>query len=238
MINGKTVIGVIPARGGSKGLVGKNTKELCGQPLINWTIERGLQSEYLDELIVTTDSEDIAKVAQERGATVPFIRHSKLATDTSSTFSTVEHVLDYYKCEQGREFDYVALLEPTSPLRETDDIDKMLKILERHDASHDAIVSVGEVTEHPSVMKQLEGQDMTPFCNELVQTNRRQDNQPAFFPYGVAYIVKSSVLLKEKTFYPKKTTYFKIKRYQCYEIDDIYDFISIQAVMKREWGLK
>jgi CMP-N,N'-diacetyllegionaminic acid synthase len=235
VINGKSAIGIVPARGGSKGLPGKNIRPLCGKPLIGWTIEKALRSRHLDVVVVSTDSEEIAAVARSAGADVPFLRPAALATDKSSSMDVVRHVLDHYRAG-GREFVYTALLEPTSPLREDGDIDAMLEQLDAQ-AQFDAIVSVGEVGEHPSIMKRLTANGIEPFARELALTTRRQDNEPAYFPYGVAYISRTANMLAENTFYPQACTAFPLQRYQNYEIDDIYDFLCVEAVMKHQWRL-
>lgn len=237
MINEKTVLGLIPARGGSKGLPGKNIKEICNKPLIAWTIEKAKKSGCLDVVLVSTDDPDIAAIAREYGAYVPFLRPAELATDTATTFAVVEHALTYMKNSENCEFFYTVLLEPTSPLREDDDIDNMLKQLDRRADVFDSLVSVGEVSEHPSIMKRLVGERIEQFCAELQLTGRRQDNEPAYFPYGLGYVVKTASLLEEKTFYTNRCTYYSVKRYQKYEIDDLYDFICVKNVMKHEWGL-
>jgi len=237
MINGKHVLAIIPARGGSKGLPGKNIRELCGKPLIAWTIEKAKRSTYLDMILVTTDSPEIANIAKYYGADVPFLRPADLASDQASTYDVIRHALTFYRETERQEFDYTVLLEPTSPLREDEDIDRMLEALDNRADEYDAIVSVGEVTEHPSIMKRLIGERMEPYCPELAQTTRRQDNVPAYFPYGVAYIAKTASLLEENTFYTRRCMSFPIKRYQNYEIDDIYDFLCVESVMKHEWRL-
>ncbi len=237
MINGKHVLAIIPARGGSKGLPGKNIRILCGKPLIAWSIEKARKSRHLDVVLVTTDSPEIADVAREYRAAVPFLRPAELATDHASTYEVIRHALAYYRTTEGREFDYIVMLEPTSPLREDHDIDRMLEALDTRADEFDAIVSVGQVTEHPSIMKRLIGNRIEPFCPELVQTTRRQDNAPAYFPYGVAYIAKTRALLEENTFYTRRCTYFPIKRYQNYEIDDLYDLLCVESVMRHEWRL-
>lgn len=236
MIGGKSVIAIIPARAGSKGLPGKNTRPLCGKPLIAWSIESALNARHVDEVLVSTDGDEIARVAAQFGAQVPFRRPAELATDTATTFSAVEHALGHYN-GLGRRFDLVVLLEPTSPLRENTDIDRMLERMAAHWDRFDAIVSIGEVREHPSIMKRLRGEEIEPYCRELARTTRRQDNAPAYFPYGVAYIVKATTLLEEKTFYAKRCTYHIVNRYQGYEIDDLHDFLCVEAVMKHEWKL-
>lgn len=238
MYQGKSFLAIIPARGGSKGLPGKNIKGLCGKPLIAWSIEAGLGSQYIDDVMVTTDSEEIAKVAREFGASVPLLRPTELASDTATTFDAVKHVIDFYERQLHKSFDYIVLLEPTSPLREKDDLDGMIEKISSMDGEFDAIVSLGEVHEHPSIMKKIVGNEIEPYRKELEMATRRQDNEVAYFPYGVAYIVKTKTLLEEKTFYPQRTTHYLIKRYQCYEIDDIYDFLAIENIMKFAWELK
>jgi len=236
MISNKRVIAIIPARGGSKGLPGKNIRPLCGKPLIAWSIERALQSHYVDAVVVTTDSHEIADVALRYGAEVPFLRPAHLASDTASSVDTVLHALDHYRDTLGKTFDYVVLLEPTSPLREVGDVDSMLDKLLAHADDFDAIVSVGEVHEHPSIMKRLEGNTMQPFYANLAMTSRRQDNVPAYFPYGVAYVVSTDTLYSLQTFYPPRATFFEIKRHQCFEIDDLCDFLVVETMMKQEWN--
>jgi CMP-N,N'-diacetyllegionaminic acid synthase len=238
MISGKRVIAIIPARGGSKGLPGKNIKDLRGKPLIAWSIEAGLTSKYIDEVMVTTDSEQIACVAQATGAQVPFLRPSQLASDTATTFDTVKHVINHYEIELNRRFDYIVLLEPTSPLRAKEDLDGMIEKLNSLEEQYDAIVSLGEAHEHPSIMKKIVVNDIEPYCKELVMATRRQDNDIAYFPYGVAYIIKTKTFLEEESFYPSRTTHWLIKRYQCFEIDDIYDFLTIENIMNHGLDMK
>ena len=238
MYKDKTFLAVIPARGGSKGLPRKNIKNLCGKPLIAWSIEAGLRSKYIDEVMVTTDDEEIAKISKEFGANVPFLRPKELASDTATTFDAIKHTIDFYKDTYKKTYDYIILLEPTSPLREKEDIDNMIKKMVENEKNADSLISIGEVHEHPSIMKKILDGRLVNYCHELKAHSRRQDNDKAYFPYGVGYIVKTDVLLKEKTFYTKKNTFFEIKRYQCYEIDDIYDFLAIENIMQFEWGVQ
>jgi len=238
MYQNKTFLAIIPARGGSKGLPGKNIKDLCGKPLIAWSIESGLKSKYIDELVVSTDYQDIADIAKDYGANVPFLRPDYLASDTATSFDAVKHTIDFYRDKFDKEFDYIILLEPTSPLREEYDIDDIIEKIINLEEKFDSIVSIGEVHEHPSIMKKIANHSVVPYWENLQMTLRRQDNDIAFFPYGVAYIVKKDVFLEEETFYTKRNTFFVIKRYQCYEIDDIYDFLAIENIMKYEWESK
>lgn len=238
MINNKKVLAIIPARGGSKGLPNKNIKLLNGQPLIGWTIEQGLSCPEIDSVVVTTDSNEISEVAKSFGAEVPFLRPPELATDTATSFSAVEHCIEFYKKELNQEFDIIVLLEATSPLREKDDLSKMLKQFSENYESCDAIISVGEVSEHPSIVKTLSSDGtLARLLVDNENVTRRQDNSTVYFPYCVAYMVKREVLLDTQSFYPKDSLPYIIKRYQCYEVDDIYDFLAVENIMKFEWGI-
>ncbi len=238
MLNSKKILAIITARGGSKGLPGKNIKELHGKPLIVWTIEKALKSKYIDKLIVSTDSKNIAEISEKAGALVPFIRPSQLADDKTPTIDVIQHAVNHFIVSANEYYDYVAVLEPTSPLREDEDIDNMIfKLCDLSD-SFDSIISVGEIAEHPSLMMKAADDKIDPFCSNLQIKTRRQDNETVYFPYGVAYIAKVKTLLLERTFFANRCTYYVIKRYQNYEIDGIYDFLALENIMRYEWGLK
>lgn len=234
MINGLRVLAIIPARGGSKGLPNKNIKHLLGKPLISWTIESAQKSKLIDKIFVSTDCEQIAEISRSNGTEVPFLRPSELATDTASSADVVIHVLETLQQKYGESFDYLVLLEPTSPLRKKDDIDQMLQKLERCHNKYDGIVSIGEIHEHPAIMKRIRGDDLVPLLSGENMLARRQELEKVFFPYGVGYIVKVPTFISEKTFYPKKHTFFEIERFQCFEVDDIYDFLTIEKILELE----
>ena len=231
MINGKTIIAVIPARSGSKGVPGKNIRNLYGKPLIAWTIQRALQSKYIDQLVVSTDSHDIADIARAFGAEVPFMRPTEFASDDATSFSVVNHCLEFFRNIDNTEFFYTLLLEPTSPLRKITDIDDVIDQLDKSSDRFDSIITVGASKEHPSITKKITEGQLVNFCEDLPMVYRRQDNPPAFFPFGVAYACKTKQLQLEKTFYTKNTTAFVIERWQQFEIDDIYDFTCIEAIL-------
>ncbi len=238
MINGRRTIAIIPARSGSKGLPHKNVKTLCGKPLIAWTIEKALKSKFLDRVILSTDSRKYEEIGLEFGAESPFLRPAELASDIASPEDVVEHLLEYYRKSLNEEFEYIVLLEPTSPLREDNDIDNMLEQLDQKRIDFDAIISLGEVHEHPSIFRKInKDQSVSMIFSNLKLTSRRQDNEPVYFPYGVAYIIKRETLFDKKTFFPRRTTHYKINRYQCFEVDDIYDFLTIENVMRYEWKI-
>lgn len=131
MINQNKILGIIPARGGSKRLPGKNTKDFCGKPLIGWTIEAALKSKYIDKYILSSDDPNAIKIALSYGCEVPFIRPNYLATDDATSLDVVRHALDFFKDQ----YDYVVLLQPTSPLKTTKDIDAAIEMMLEKNAS-------------------------------------------------------------------------------------------------------
>lgn len=234
MYKDRTVLGVIPARGGSKGLPGKNIRVVGGKPLIVWTIDRALSSKYLDAVIVNTDDRNIADIAIQYGADVPFLRPEDLAGDRTPMIDVIKHTVQYYRTI-NRGFDFIALLEPTSPLRKEDDIDQAIQQLVDRENEADGLVSVGEVhLEHPSIMKTIKKGKIASYEHNAGMITRRQELDTVYFPYGVIYLVKTEKLIEHGTFYLQNTIPYFIERWQNYEVDDIYDFMCIEAVMHHE----
>lgn len=232
MINGKSVIGIVPARSGSKGLPGKNIKQLCGKPLIAWSIEAGLGSQYIDEVMVTTDSDEIAGIARKFGAKVPFIRPVQLASDTASTIDVIRHALNYYETMLYKNFDYIALLEPTSPLRSSIDIDiAIFKLLDNFQAS--AIVGICKTeSQNPAFLLKMNISNfLIGYENTDMRILRRQDVEDVFFMEGSIYVSETTALLEQNTFYHKNTLGHEMPKWQSYEIDDQDDFIIVEALM-------
>ena len=234
MYNSKKVLAIIPARGGSKGLPGKNIMTLCGKPLIGWTIEHAKASIYIDEIFVSTDSEDIARTAEQFGIKVPFLRPEELAKDTSSSMDVVENVLQYYQSRKC-DFDYILLLEPTSPLRKEGDLDAVIMLAVKNETA-DGVVSLGKVhMEHPMIVKKInETGKIVSYIPDSKKISQRQQADEAFFPYGVAYLIKSETFKLEKSFYTKNIIPYYIERWQNYEIDDIFDFIAVEAILTKK----
>lgn len=228
----RTILGLIPARGGSKGLPRKNVLPLLGKPLAAWTIEQAQASELIDEVVVSTDDAEIADVAGSFGAPVPFMRPAELADDASPTLDVVEHALRFFTV-QGRSFDYLALLEPTSPLRAPGDIDAAIRALLDAEDRSASLVSVGEVhMEHPSIVKRIENGFVAPYDPEAARVARRQDLSAAYFPYGVIYLARVAELLETRSFYQDTTMPYFIERWQNYEVDDAIDLACVEAVLR------
>jgi CMP-N,N'-diacetyllegionaminic acid synthase len=234
MYNGKRILGLVPARGGSKGLPRKNILPLLGKPLIVWTIEQAMSSLCIDRIFVSTDDEEIAETSRKAGVEVPFLRPAELARDDSPTIDTIIHTLDY--CEVNEGFDILALLEPTSPLRKREDIDSALKLLVDNLPTAEAVVSVGEVhTENPFITKIIDEGLVIPFlAKQSKAIFQRQQLPKVYFPYGVIYAATSASLRAQRTFYQERTLSYTIERWQNYEIDDPYDFLCIEAIMKNK----
>lgn len=228
------VLAIIPARGGSKGLPGKNIKPLLGKPLIGWTIEQAKRCKYINEIFVSTDSRQIADVAETFGVQVPELRPEELANDTATSASFVVYTIEKL-AKEGKQFDYVLLLEPTSPLRKPEDLDNAIELAITN-PDKQSVVSLGEVhMEHPMIVKRIDEQGkIVPYAELQTKITQRQQADKAYFPYGVVYMVKTDHFLKTQQFYgPDSLPYF-IDRWQCYEVDDIYDFTAIEAILKQK----
>jgi N-acylneuraminate cytidylyltransferase/CMP-N,N'-diacetyllegionaminic acid synthase len=233
MINGKTVLAIIPARGGSKGLPRKNVMPLHGCPLVCWPIQAALKSKYIDKIMVSTDDPEIADIALADGAEVPFLRPEELATDSATTHSVLEHAI-HFLSDNGEFFDYCVLLEPTSPLTESQDIDDALELLNSQRDIADSIVGVSKVeATHPVFDVKINTSGLIePFMwKDFSAARRRQYLSTLYFFDGTLYISDISVLLHEKSFYHKRTLPFITPKWKSFEVDDIVDFTCIDAII-------
>ena len=239
MYKNKKILGLITARGGSKGLPQKNIRPLLGKPLIGWTIEQAIESKYLDKIVVSTDSKKIADISMSFGAEVPFLRPDHLATDTSSSIDVISHTLDYL-ADKNKFFDYIALLEPTSPLRETSDINLAIEQLINNSLTSSAIVAVCRVeVSHPMFCIKVDNNNfIQPYQDSFINQVRRQDLVKAYFYAGVIYVSKIIDFKKYKGFNHEKTIAYKIPKWKAPEIDDIYDFINVEATLNYRNRLK
>jgi len=193
MLNGKTFLGIVPARGGSKRLPRKNLLDLNGKPLIAWSIQAGLKSKYIDELIVTSDDDEILEVASNYGSNI-IKRPFELASDTATTFDAIEHAI-----LNTSSYDYIVLLQPTSPLRTCEHIDAAIELL--YEKKADAIVSVCQTAHSPLWCNTLpEDGSMSDFISSQNKSIRSQDLPIYYRLNGAIYIAKTSCLIKEKTF--------------------------------------
>lgn len=224
------VIGLITARGGSKGIPHKNVKLLAGKPLIAWTILAALNSGVLKRIIVSTDDDEIARVSKEWGAEVPFMRPASLAGDASSHISVVEHALQWLDENEGYTPEYVLLLQPTSPLRQADDIIAALQLAEARLAP--AVVGVSEAQTHPFLARQiLENGQLVDFVTTDIGYLRRQSLPPAFAINGAIYVNKSDILRASQTFLPPGTLAYVMAPEHSIDIDTQWDFYLADLIL-------
>lgn len=221
----------IPARGGSKGVPGKNIKQINGKPLIAWTILNVLKNFPPEDIFVSTDDKEIAAVAESYGVKVPFLRPAHLATDASPTIDSINHLLEYVEA-QGKKYDVLVTLEPTSPLRKKDDLKNALLAFEAKFEEYDSVVSLGEVQlENPFITKIIEDGCVKNLMEGKLIT-RRQDYPTVYFPYGVIYGSKIDFIKSSNKAYGGNMLPYFIERWQNYELDDIYDFVCIEQIIK------
>jgi CMP-N-acetylneuraminic acid synthetase len=225
------VVGLITARGGSKGIPQKNVRPLAGKPLIAWTIEAALRSRLLERVIVSTDDEEIARTAREWGADVPFMRPVELAQDDSPHLAVIRHALGWLGSEQKTEFDYLLLLQPTSPLRSTEDIDKSIALAEEKDA--DAVVSVCLTHDHPFLSKQVTADGrLLDFVEKPPGYLARQRLPPAYSLNGAIYLVRRSVLLERDDWYTDSTFAYIMPPERSLDIDTPWDLHLVDLILR------
>ncbi len=196
------VLAVIPARSGSKRLPGKNTKHLQGKPLISWSIEFAQSVPWFNAISVSTDSQDIADLTVNLGVEVPSLRPMELAKDETSTFDVVVHVLQEWE-KAGKRFDAVALLQPTSPIRFRERWEHALQLIDN--GACDAAVGVCPASIHPFlIFKESSEGFLTPWVENKFKVTRSQDFPPAYAINGALYLIKTEILMQNKTFFPAK----------------------------------
>lgn len=229
-----SLLGLILARGGSKGIPKKNIKSFCGKPLIYWTIRQAIQSGIFHKIVVSTDCEEIATVSKAAGAEVPFKRPENLAADNSSSIDAMIHAITTLG-DAGHPFENVCLLEPTSPLRDPVQLKDIYDKFTKLKSHYDSLITIGRVRDSYELFKSIKNEDLSPLFSDQHLILQRQKAQIAYFPYGVAYFCKVNKLFEEKTVYTKKSTYFIIDDHQCYEIDHIDDFIVNECLFMKHY---
>lgn len=220
MFGGKKILAVIPARGGSKGLKGKNIREIHGKPMIQWTIEAALGSRYVDRLILSTDSAEIADVAQAAGCEVPFMRPDRLARDDSTTLDVIFHAIDTV----GEGFDHLLLLQPTSPLRFADDIDRAIEIC--IGGGHVAITAVSIPPKPVHYFADVAPDGGMTLLPKLAEGTDR------YLVNGSLYLIGIEALRRHRSFLPVGTTVHVMPYARSWDIDTLLDFRLCEAVMQ------
>lgn len=218
------MIAIIPARGGSKGLLNKNIKLLCGKPLINYTIEAAMKAKEIDRVIVSTDSIEIADVARKYGAEVPFIRPQYLAEDNSSAVDVYLHAVEYMIHNFGCDIHKFVVLLPTAPLRDENDIDSAISLWKEKKAT--TLISMVEAETPVSwyyCMKNDGTIKNAGFDKEKAIRNR-QENNKYYIPNGAIYILDYGLLKSKRTYYAEDTLGYIMPKKKSIDIDTIDDF--------------
>lgn len=223
-------LAVILARSGSKGLKDKNIKELAGKPLLAYTVEAAIESGKYDIVHVSTDSELYADIAKKYGADVPFLRDEELAGDKSSSWDALRFVVTEYE-KLGKSFDTVTLLQPTSPLRDANDIQNAFDIYESKNAT--AVVSVCEVDHSPLVCNTLPEDGSLYGFIDLNKVGRRQDMKPYYRINGAIYIQKTNLLMDNTSIYSEGSYAYVMDKRHSVDIDDEVDFTVAQAIIEK-----
>lgn len=221
-----SLLSIIPARGGSKGIPRKNIRPLAGRPLLHWTIDAAQESGCVDRLIVSTEDEEIAAVAKEGGAEVPFLRPPELAADDTPGIDPVLHAL-----EQLPEYEWVLLLQPTSPLRSAKDIAGILN--SRHDHGSPSAVSVTEVTKPPHWMFYRDEQNRLAPVLSGERPTRRQDIPPAYALNGALYLARADWLRETRDFVSSETLGYPMPPERSYDLDTEEDWKWVEWVMSQ-----
>ena len=226
-----SIIALITARGGSKGLPGKNVRPVGGKPLIAWTIEAALGSASIKRVIVSTDDEEIARVSREAGAEVPFLRPAEIARDDSPHILTSEHAIRWLEQHDHERPDYLMLLQPTSPFRTTADVDAAIALARQHDAI--AVVSVSEAKPHPYKTYGLTAAGtLTTLVPCDIPYRRRQDLPPAFTDNGALYLNRTESLLRDRTYIPAGTMPYVMPPERSLDIDSAWDLFVADLIIR------
>lgn len=227
------MIAIVPARGGSKGLPGKNIKNLCGKPLIAYTLEAALKSKEIERVVVSTDSREIASVAKKYGAEVPFLRPACLAEDRTSAVDVYLHAVEYLMNQWSCTISRFVVLLPTTPMRDESEIDAAVRMFMEKKAT--TLVSVVEAETPISWYCRMEENGVIQnagFDNKCFMANR-QKNDKYFIPNGAIYILNYQLLKKRRTYYAKDTVGYVMTKGKSADIDTIDDFEYVEYLMQK-----
>ena len=230
---GDTILGIIPARSGSKGVKNKNTRDLFGKPLIDYTIQDARDCNVLTDYLVSTDSERIAKVAASAGAPVPFIRPDELATDEASSVAVVQHAIREYEERNDVWVNVAVLLQPTTPLRSPKDIDNAVGLFRGSDAS--SLVSCYSTKDaHPNHMFIHESADrLTALRNQDDTPNRRQDFEVVYLLNGAVYICTRELVMEQNKICSNNPLGYVMPRDRSVNIDEEFDFRLAELLLQQ-----
>jgi N-acylneuraminate cytidylyltransferase len=226
----RKILGIIPARGGSKGIPGKNIRLLNGKPLIYYTVEAARASELIDRLILTTDSPEIAEIGKSLGVDVPFLRPSELAQDDTPMMPVLEHAIRHVE-SGGWQAEIIVLLQPTAPLRRAEHIRLAVNML--NESKCDSVVSVVEVPRHyvPDFVLKIEEGKLKPFLDAPLVA-RRQDARPAFSRDGTIYVFWRDMFFEKHTIYGDDCRPILIPDHESCNLDTMMDWKEAEKMLR------
>jgi N-acylneuraminate cytidylyltransferase len=220
------------ARSGSKGMVDKNIQQFSGKPLISWTIELALKVKQINEVFVSTDSEEIAEIARMAGATIPFIRPSELATDTSPEWHSWQHFIKFLADKDGRLPEVFLSLPATSPLRSTIDVENCLNEFKKDRADFVVGITPSERNPYFNMVKKGEDNQLDLVIQPGEKYSRRQDTPVVFDLTTVCYVGKPSTILTKNSIFEGKVAGVEIPRERAIDIDTELDFQIAEFLFK------
>ena len=226
------ILALVTARGRSKTIPRKNLARLGGKSLISWTLDLARDCSDLDRVVVSTDDEEIAEEARRRGAETPFLRPSALARDESTSMGAALHALNWLDEHQGYRPHYLMLLQPTSPFRISEDIEKTLALARDHAA--DSVVSVCPVHHHdPKLLMRINAEGrMTPYDGASNAPVRRQDLPPVYALNGAVFLVRRDFLLERRKWYDERTYAYVMPAERSMDIDTPWELYVADLIMK------
>ena len=228
----KNILGIIPARGGSKGIKNKNIKKINGKPLIFYTIKRAKKAKLITDLIGSTDSKKIKKEFQKHKVEMPFDRPNNLAKDKSNIVDTLIYTLKKIEIIKKKRYDYICLLQPTSPLRTKTEIDNSIKKI--INKKGDSLISLCALDEpHPYKLMTLKNKKISFFIKNSKNIVNRQMMKKLYMPTGNIYIVSRKTLINKKTIHGKNYIFNIIKQKYFLNIDGNEDLIIAQKKLKK-----
>lgn len=232
MIKPIKVIAIIPARGGSKRLPGKNVKLLAGKPMIAYAINAAKNSRFVSQTVVSTDDPQIAEAAKKYGAAIPFIRPAELASDTAKSIDVIEHCVNFLETNLGEKADIIVLIQPTSPLVLPQDVDAVIEKLTQTNSN--SCATVVKVLQRPEWMYQINNDKTVPYLASDGTNLRGQDLPELFCLNGAVYAVKRNTLINDHLLIDNHSFSSVIMpRERSIDVDEIFDFDFAQSILKK-----
>lgn len=228
------ILCMINARGGSKGIPGKNKRQLMGQPLIAWSIAVAKNARFISRTIVSTEDEEIAQIARDHGADVPFMRPAELASDASVQFDTIKYNLDRLELEHATQFDAVVLLQPTSPLRTVGDVEGCIALMA--ESGGDTVITIAELNHfHPKgIWHKCDDEARLEPYEPIEPTGfNRQTNAPLYWRTGAVYVIKRDVIVNKQAIYGDDVRGYLVNEPRSwFNLDSEFDWQLTEAWLK------